>query len=187
MLRTKYIYKKLVVAISFLLLSMVLYSQGVYVNKGDIAFAEGLYSQALEYYKKALKQNKSNVNIMYKAAESARLSNEYKQAIVYYTMLKETTGGTSVYPDAIYYLAKMYRHDGGYDSAMVYYNMYMEQRKFKALTFEQQAVQELESSKWAIKSDKDTGIEVKYVVDNFGKQVNTKLNESGSLTWNTLR
>ena len=181
MLRTKYIYKKLVVAISFLLLSMVLYSQGVYVNKGDIAFAEGLYSQALEYYKKALKQNKSNVNIMYKAAESARLSNEYKQAIVYYTMLKETTGGTSVYPDAIYYLAKMYRHDGGYDSAMVYYNMYMEQRKFKALTFEQQAVQELESSKWAIKSDKDTGIEVRYVVDNFGKQVNTKLNESGAM------
>lgn len=175
------IYKKLLLVLCFLLLSGVLHAQGVYLNKGDIAFAEGLYSEALDYYKKVLKQNKSNVDVMYKAGESARLSNEYKQAIVYYTMLKETTGGTSAYPDAMYYLAKMYRYDGDYDSAMVYYNIYINQRKFKSLTFEQQAVQELESSKWAIALDKDSTTVLRYEVDNFGKQVNTKLNESGAM------
>ena len=44
------IYKKLLLALCFLLLSGVLHAQGVYLNKGDIAFAEGLYSEALDLF-----------------------------------------------------------------------------------------------------------------------------------------
>ena len=150
--------------------------------KANDAFEEGYYNEALDLYKKAIRKNKTNTELMYKAAESARYCNDYKQAIKYYKLLGETTGGYAAYPDALYYLAAMYRSDNKPDSAIVIFNAYLDQGKHKQFAFEQKALQERKSCYWVLEQRKDTiSKPYYYTIDHLSKQVNTKMNESAAI------
>lgn len=155
--------------------------------RADNAFAEGYYNEALDYYKKAIRKNKTNVELMYKAAESARQCNDYKQAIKYYKQLIESTGGKAAYPEAIYQLATMYRFDNQPDSAIIVYADYLAQKKYRNLEFEQRALQEQEACKWVLEQRKDTTSKPYiYNITHVGKQINTKMNESGAVKIDSL-
>ena len=179
--RSRVAAKVVAVGFALLLCSNVLKSQTTYWHKAEDAFAEGSYKAALDYYVKALKRSGNNIELMYKAGESARLSNDYKNAIKYYSLLLSKQEGVSAYTDAVYHLAAMYRYDNNHDSAVVYYQNYLDQKKYKVLHYEDRARQELASSRWALSADNDSTAAIKYVVANFGKQVNTKMNESGAV------
>ena len=150
--------------------------------KANEAFEAGYYNDALDFYKKALRKNKTNTELMYKAAESAKHCNDYKQAIKYYKLLGQTTGGYAAYPDALYYLATMYRSDNKPDSAIVVFDAYLEQGKYKALEFEKRALQERQSCYWVLDQRKDTTSKpYYYAIDHLSKQINTKMNESAAI------
>ena len=170
-----------------LILPHIVVAQNTDWIRADNAFAEGYYNEALDYYKKAIRKNKTNVELMYKAAESARQCNDYKQAIKYYKQLIESTGGKAAYPEAIYRLATMYRFDNRPDSAIIVYTDYLAQKKYRNLEFEQRAVQEQEACKWVLEQRKDTTSKPYiYDINHVGKQINTKMNESGAVKIDSL-
>ena len=147
---------RLAATMLMLILPHIVVAQNTDWIRADNAFAEGYYNEALDYYKKAIRKNKTNVELMYKAAESARQCNDYKQAIKYYKQLIESTGGKAAYPEAIYRLATMYRFDNRPDSAIIVYTDYLAQKKYRNLEFEQRAVQEQEACKWVLEQRNDT-------------------------------
>ena len=158
-----------------LMLSHIVVAQNSDWIRADNAFAEGYYNEALDYYKKAIRKNKTNVELMFKAAESAQQCNDYKQAIKYYKQLMESTGGKAAYPEAIYKLATMYRFNNQHDSAIIIYADYLAQRKYRNLEFEQRALQEQEACKWVLEQRKDTTSKPYiYNITHVGKQINTK-------------
>ena len=181
------LFAKLAATILLLMLSPIVVGQNTDWIKADNAFAEGYYNDALDYYKKALRKNKTNVELMYKAAESARQCNDYKQAIKYYKQLIESTGGKAAYPEATYHLATMYRFDNNHDSAITVYSDYLAQGKYRNLAFGQRALQEQEACKWVLQQRKDTTAKPYfYKINHVGKQINTKMNESGAVKVDSL-
>ena len=171
--------KRILLLATVLIVCTATNAQNIDWIKGDEAFAYGGYNEALSCYKKALKKNKTNTELMYKAAMSAQLCNEYQEAIKYYKDLEKTTGGIAAHPDALYHLATMYRYVNMMDSAIVYYNLYLKGNR--NTEYKQRAKQEHDACIWVIEQRKNKDTSIVYNIDHIGKQVNTKTNESGAI------
>lgn len=144
------------------------------VEAGDEAFKYGYYKTAVDYYSAAYRKN-SEPKLAWKIAESYRLSNDYRRAIRYYTIVNNSSAA-AIYPHCEYFLASMYRNNGQSDSALIFYNRYLRTTGNDEL--ERRARQELRSCQWVLDSipDMDT-----YEVFHLGKNVNTEYSESGAV------
>jgi len=145
---------------------------------GDEAFELGWYKTALAHYKTAIMMSSQNADLLHKIAESARLSNDYPQAIKYYLKLRSSTGAAN-YPDTDFKLASMYKCNGMPDSALAYFRTYV--RLFpKNTQLEQRAKEEIKACTLII-SDSIDKLHRTYKVFHEGKSLNTENSESGAV------
>lgn len=108
----------------FLLISTFSVAQRGFKKDAIKAFTEERYSDAIELYKKAYAEEKSNAeksNIIFKIAECYRYSIDNAQAEVWY---KKAIQANYSDPIAILYLAEALKAQGRYPEAIVEYNNY---------------------------------------------------------------
>ena len=84
-----------------------------YMQWGDDAMIEGDYYGASLQYKKAMNIDSTDFNTVMKYAESLRLYNEYELAAYYYERIYKKDKGRN-YPDAMFWLAVMQKHNQDY-------------------------------------------------------------------------
>ncbi|MBK8668226.1 MAG: hypothetical protein IPN89_01705 [Saprospiraceae bacterium] len=99
-------------------------SKKAFLQEAAKAYAENNYHGALVYFEEALKFDKNDASVVYKAAEAARNYNAYGFAASRYHYLVDTLKSNN-YPDAFYRLGEMYQKLGSYDKALSYYNQYL--------------------------------------------------------------
>lgn len=154
----------------FILSSGILFAQRGPTYQADQAFEKGDYYDAAILYKKAYTKEKNKVKraeIIYKVAESYRLTNDYKNQEVWYA--KAIKAGLKE-PDAILKLAQAMKMNGKYDEAIVQYNAYGKATSDAAAEQGVQACQQ--AQKW---KDKPT----RYKIDNVAA-INTKYSDFGA-------
>lgn len=154
------------------------YAQSENEIAGDEAFAQGWYKTALFHYKNAIVMQSQSNELLYKIAESARLSNDYPQAITYYNRLI-SNNGVFYYPDIQFYLAEMYKSNGDHDSALVCFERYV--RSFSNNTELTQRAKEEISACRRILTDSLDLLRREYSIHHEGKNFNTENSESGAL------
>ncbi len=160
-----------------LLASLLIFSSGS-INaqrtpliQADLAFTKGDYYDAAILYKKAYTKEKNKVKkaeIIFKVAESYRLTNDFRNQEVWYN---KAIKAKYKEPLAILYLADALKYNGKYDEAIVQYTAYMkaapsDARGENGITSCEQA------QKW---KDKPT----RYKVENLSP-VNTKYGDFGA-------
>lgn len=146
------------------------YGQRTPLMQADLAFAKGDYYDASTLYKKAFSKEKNKTKraeIIYKVAESYRLTNDYKNQEVWYA---KAIKGNYKDPEAILHYADALKMNSKYDEAIVQYT------KFQNLVPEDpRAELGIESSKQAQKwKDKPT----RYYLQNVSP-INTKYSDFG--------
>lgn len=109
-----------------LLFSLNISAQKNYLEEADHAlYQEGKYFDAIEMYKKAYAKEKGRdvkAEIIYKIAESYRLSDQPEQAEVWYDKAIIARYNE---PLAYYYLGEMKKENGKYDEAIVQFNKFI--------------------------------------------------------------
>lgn len=156
-----------------LLLTPSLFAQNN-IEAGDEAMQYGFYKTAADYYKAEYRKN-SDPNIAYKVAEAYRLSNNYRKAINYYSIVANSSAA-ALHPHTDYFLAAMYRNNGQADSALFFYNRYLRSANNEEL--EGRARQEIRACQWVLDSVADT---LRFTVSHESKSINTENSESGAL------
>ena len=144
------------------------------LSAGDEAFQYGYYKTAASYYTKAYGSSQSPM-VAYKAAEAFRFSNDYRNAIKYYSIVVNSTVA-GMYPNSEYYLATMFRNNGDADSALYYYQHYLRAANNEEL--ELRARQEMRSCQWVLDSVSDT---LNYTITHENANINTEYSESGAV------
>ena len=144
------------------------------ITNGDEAFQYGYYKTAIDYYLAAYKKEPTTATA-HKIAESFRLSNNYRQAITYYTIVNDSPNVTQ-YPDCEYFLASMYRNNGQADSALIHYQRYLKTANNEKL--ESRARQESRACQWVLDSVTTPS---QYSVSHENKNINTEYSESGAV------
>ena len=144
------------------------------LSAGDEAFQYGYYKTAASYYTKAYGSSQSPM-VAYKAAEAFRLSNDYRNAIKYYSIVVNSSVA-GMYPNSEYYLAAMFRNNGESDSALYYYQHYLRAANNDEL--ERRARQEMRSCQWVLDSVSDT---LNYSIIHESANINTEYSESGAV------
>lgn len=145
---------------------------------GDDAFSQGWYKTALYHYKNAIVMQSHSNELLYKIAESARLANDYQQAITYYNRLI-SNNGVFYYPDIQFYLAEMYKSNGDNDSALVCFERYV--RSFSNNTeLTQRAKEEISACRRILNDSLDI-LRREYDIKHEGKNFNTENSESGAV------
>lgn len=150
---------------------------GDLVLDGDDAMTAGYYKTAYDYYSQAAILNPSDMQLVYKMGEASRLSNDYLGAIQYYTTVLQSKVARQ-FPDCHYQLARMFRCNGQYDSALSHYNIYLATLPDNK-EYSERARQELRSCEWIM-----DGAEVEpqhYWVEQESKNINTAASESGAI------
>ncbi|MFM7903543.1 MAG: tetratricopeptide repeat protein, partial [Bacteroidota bacterium] len=87
-----------------------------WLKAGDEAFTEARYSEAIEYYKKALEFETGDVALDYRMAEACRLYKDYEKAEAWYAKVFGNDK-TNTYPLALFYLAEMKKYNADYGTA----------------------------------------------------------------------
>ncbi len=157
---------------SFLLIfpASIVLAQRTPLMQADLAFAKGDYYDASTLYKKAFTKEKNKVKraeIIYKVAESYRLTNDYKNQEVWYAKAIKANFKD---PEAILRYADALKMNGKYDEAIVQYT------NFKKVASEdprgELGIQaSTEAQKW---KDKPT----RYKLENVSP-INTKYSDFG--------
>ncbi len=154
----------------FILTTATTHAQRSPLMLADQAFQKGDYYDATTLYKKAFSKEKNKVKraeIIYKVAESYRLTNDYKNQEVWYA---KSIKATFKDPAAILHLADAMKMNGKYDEAIVQYTNYK-----NAMPSDPRGDLGIESSKQAqIWRDKPT----RYKFDNVAA-INTKYSDFG--------
>lgn len=137
---------------------------------GDQQFQKGDYYYALDYYQQALKLDPENIELVWKIAETNRAYKDYVQAEKYYSIVYMKDEDAERFPDAILFFALMQKQNGKYKEALEHFKtakkIYSED---KASFRYKKAVQEVESTNWAIKQWKlgpDLGIQLDAMTEN---------------------
>jgi peptidoglycan-associated lipoprotein len=108
----------------FFLISTLSFAQRPALVQADLAFDKGDYYDAATLYKKAFSKEKNKVKraeIIFKVAESYRLTNDYKNQVVWY---QKAIKANYKDPIAILRYADALKMDGKYDEAIVQYTIY---------------------------------------------------------------
>ncbi len=118
----------LIVSIFLLVLTAPLHAQTPLkkdvIKSAEEYFADKNYYAALKQFNDALGYDSTDVNLLFKAGESARMFNSYARAAEKYSILIDSLKDDT-YPAAIFYLANMKQRLGKYDDARKYYNIYL--------------------------------------------------------------
>ncbi len=94
------------------------------LRKGDKLYdlGGGLYSDALDYYTKALTYNSGNASLNYKAGICALKSNKFSEALDYFLTAREID--PDVANDLLLNTGRAYHYAGDFGKALDCYNMY---------------------------------------------------------------
>jgi peptidoglycan-associated lipoprotein len=165
------IFSRLLIVSLFFLSSGNLYAQRTPLIQADQAFDKGDYYDAAILYKKAYTKEKNKVKkaeIIYKVAESYKLTNDFRNQEVWYN---KSIKAKYKDPIAILHYADALKYNGKYDEAIVQYTNYMKEAPSDPRG--QNGVSSCEQAqKW---QDKPT----RYKVENLSP-VNTKYADFGA-------
>lgn len=141
-----------------------------WATHGDRSFDEEDYYGAAFYYKKAIDQDSTFLEVYFKYAESLRLHNSYAKAANAYGYVNENDI-SNTFPEALFYQALMKKNDEKYEEAITHLKAY--QKKFKKRSSKEykKAKKEIESCNWAIKHVNDSIDTLQ--INNLGNQLNT--------------
>ena len=106
-------FKKTYLLIYFILIGIGVFSQTQkqLINVGDESFRIGDYLGASIYYKKAMKFDSTDVQLLYSYAEALRKDKNYEKAEFYYQKVYKKDGGRDI-PKAVFWLATMQKYNG---------------------------------------------------------------------------
>ncbi len=146
--------------ISFILLfSTISFSQKSvkkYVKFADEQYRKGDYYYALEYYKLALETDSTNLDYLWKYAETLRAYKDYREAEKYYLKVFQREQAKK-YPSSILYYALMQKQNKNYQNAL---NTFQKAQKIyennKSSYLYLKSSREIESCTWAIKNLPDS-------------------------------
>lgn len=142
----------------------------------DESFADGDYYGASLYYEQAMGMDSTNIELLWKYAESLRLYNNYAKAVYYYGKVYKKERG-KIYPESAFWLAVMQKNMGDYRGASKTWKKF--NRKYKRDKkgyYFLKSKQEIESCKWARAALRDTS---EIEVNNIQKPVNSYIAEFG--------
>lgn len=157
------------------------------IQSGDEAFAYGYYKTAIEHYKTAYgKMDKKNMSqekaeLTYKIAEASRLSNDYDEAIKFYLAIYNSVY-TNQCKECDFYIAQMYRNNEQYDSALLFYGLYLRTGSNDELL--ERAAQEEKACRWVLDSISAKELAASptlYSIFHEGKNINSEYSESGAV------
>jgi len=147
------------------------------IRFGDEAFNEGDYYGASLYFKKALDDNKNNIELTFKYAESCRLFNSYKEAEVSYALvINGDTAGR--FPIARFWHALMVKSNGKYLLASRDFKDYYQRNRNNQDYYTMRAYHEIEACKYALRLMKDT---IPVIIKHLDAKVNSIYSESGAV------
>jgi len=146
--------------ISFILLfSTISFSQKSvkkYVKFADEQYRKGDYYYALEYYKLALDSDSTNLDYLWKYAETLRAYKDYREAEKYYLKVFQREKAKK-YPSSILYYALMQKQNKNYQNAL---KTFQKAQKIyendKSSYLYLKSSREIESCTWAISNLPDS-------------------------------
>ncbi|MFN3916285.1 MAG: DUF1573 domain-containing protein [Flavobacteriales bacterium] len=92
-------------------------NQKLFIKAGDDRMQAGDYYGATLHYRSAMNYDSTNIDLMYKLAESYRLYNQYPEAEYYYQKIYDKEYG-KLYPKGVFWLATMQKYNGKYREAI---------------------------------------------------------------------
>ncbi len=127
-----------------------------YIKFADEQYKKGDYYYALEYYKLALESDSSNIDLLWKYAETHRAYKDYRKAEYYYGKVYQREKAKK-YPFSLLYFGLMQKQNHNYSKAR-------ETFKLAKKTYQKategylylKAVQEISSCEWALNNNKDS-------------------------------
>lgn len=149
-----------------------------FVKAAEEAEAKDDYYSALVYYQNALEFDTTNLEYLYKSAESARKFNAFTLAdSLYFKVFDGQSEGE--YPLSTYYLAKMKQRLGDYDGAIEYYGIYLSEYEGDDEHYTMLARKYKQASEWAktIVERSDEG----YKIERINGEVNSPFTEFGAI------
>jgi peptidoglycan-associated lipoprotein len=121
--------RKSLLLLSFLVSSLVVFSQNKYSKSADDAFADQMYNLALTRYQKAYSKAKSNKTekdrISFRIAECYRMMNNTKKAEIAYKRLINSKY-IKTEPKILLYYADAMKANGNYDGAIAQYKAFLD-------------------------------------------------------------
>lgn len=141
-----------------------------YIRAADDAYNTGDYYSSLRYNLKALEFNNQDLEVLWRAAESARKFNSYTKAEEFYSTILSLDKNDK-YKSAKYYLALVQQFQGKYTEAGNSYQQYLTENKDEDASLTEKAEKGLASLEW-IKTN-DTLTLAGTQVTKLGEDVNT--------------
>ncbi|MDZ4822174.1 MAG: DUF1573 domain-containing protein [Flavobacteriales bacterium] len=138
--------------ILLLLISAIAFGQKPkqYVKLGDKARENGNWPAAYAYYEEAFLLDSTDFDLNLHYAEAARQIKSFELAERLYDKLYEKDRGR-VFPDGLFWLAMMQKHNGKYEDAQRNFKKYAKKHKAKAdKKLLERAEQEVKSAVWAM-------------------------------------
>lgn len=165
----------------FLILSsFILKSQTVEesVLLGDESFSEADFYSAAVYYHNALTLDSSDVAIEYKYADACRLFNSYKEAMIWYGYVLESSKAHN-YPLCRFWYAMMNKSNGRYDEAGENFQLFLNTYAKKDDFFAKKAKLEVSACILAKKIvENKLSLKIDHLV---GSRINTSFSEFNAL------
>ena len=153
-------------------------NQSQYINAGDKAFLEKNYYGALSYYLEALEFDSTDVNLLYDAAESARLFSSYSVAQDLYQKVVDKDNENK-YPLSSYWLAEMFQMQGNYEQAKSYYQLYLSEQDGENDMYTSKAKKEISSVDWSLALLDQPSDNIQ--INRLGDEINTENSEFGAV------
>ncbi len=153
-----------------------------YEKKGDKAFAQGNYAEALEHYTMGKRFLLKPISLIYKSGEACRMLKDYDKAEYWYQKVlieNDTLNINQEFPLLYLHLAEVAKCNGNLVQAQHFLNTCLVD--CPDITIRKKAKAELESIKWIFEND--TPLENTTVI-NIGKNVNNSFSQSGSYVIN---
>jgi len=144
---------------------------------GDAAFTDGDYYSASIYYNNVLKEDTTDISVVYKYAESCRLFNDYKSSEKWYAYVNKSSKSNK-YPLSLFYLALMNKSNGKYSEARSNFYLYYTAHKSDENYYSKKALHEVDACEYAKKLMNDT---VPVLIDHLNQNVNSPYDEFGAV------
>ncbi|MGB0404342.1 MAG: hypothetical protein ACPGEG_09620 [Salibacteraceae bacterium] len=170
--------QKTVLFILFVLMSAGLSAQSPqqWKKHGDASLKDGDVTGAINYYKKAVNGDSTNLAIWMSYANALKLNNNYSEAALVFQRVYEDPYQTE-YDEALYWWAKMFQNVGKYENAAHNFKNFENYHSTRGSFLQKDAQQQYKACVWALKHSGDTLIND---VQNLGVQLNSNYTEMGA-------
>jgi hypothetical protein len=121
----------------FILIQCLIFSMGggisaqslrAYERAGDSAFEKKDYGAAVQYYGDVLRRHDSDLSLLWKYGESARLYNAFPEAERSYKRISESVQSQSKHPLVNYRLGEVKKNQGDYQTAIEYFERFLSEK-----------------------------------------------------------